>query len=221
MENTITPNNLCFIERILTTGAIQPGVVVISGVESLYSWSMDGVCWTGWVSLNEYKSWVNSIEGDYFLRLKFRGMVTEVLYCGMPYEDYTLSIAPMNFTGDVCSNPNLFSPYSNMECAILLQQQLADQVVCMFGIPIYYFQVDPNIESLDYTFKEYHLHQVKQVKELKLMLEDGSLPSSNPKLTDLDLIGNRTGRWRYPRPSLPRPLETRPSPSTKISSTYR
>ena len=186
MENITVPNNLCFIERILTTGAIQPGVVVISGVESLYSWSTDGVCWTGWVTLNEYKSWVNSIEGDYFLRLKFRGMVTEVLYCGLPYEDYTLSIAPMNFTGEVCSNPNLFSPSSNMDCAVLLQQQLADQVVCMFGIPIYYFQVDPNIESLDYTFKEYHLHQVKQVKELKLMLEDGSLPSSNPKLTDLD-----------------------------------
>lgn len=56
----------------------------------------------------------------------------------------------------------------------------------MFGIPIYYFRCDPNKESADYTFKEFSLHHVVEVKQLKLMIQDGQMPSSNPKLTEME-----------------------------------
>jgi hypothetical protein len=56
----------------------------------------------------------------------------------------------------------------------------------MLGIPIYYIRVVPNPESVDYTFKEWTLHNVVDIKQMKLMIPDGQMPSSNPKLTDFD-----------------------------------
>jgi hypothetical protein len=56
----------------------------------------------------------------------------------------------------------------------------------MFGIPIYYFQVKPDPDTADYTFKEYALHNVTKVKQIKLMIPDGQMPSSNPKFSALD-----------------------------------
>lgn len=184
--NPAPGGNLCFIERVLQTGAIQYGDFVIDGVESLYSWSSDGVCWTNYVDHNQYLSLARNVDGDYFLRLKFRGLVTSVLYCGELYEDYNISIAPQSFLSDVCNSSNGFQPYCNLDCAIQMQQQLADQVICTFGIPVYYFRCEPDHDSLDYTFKEYSLHNVVDVKMLKMMIADGAMPSSNPKLTEMD-----------------------------------
>jgi hypothetical protein len=90
------------------------------------------------------------------------------------------------FIQDFCGEPNLFSPYDNLDCALQLQQQLADSVVCMFGIPIYYFKTAPNKTTGDMTFKEYVLHNVTSVKQIKLMINGGTMPSSNPKLTEFD-----------------------------------
>jgi hypothetical protein len=56
----------------------------------------------------------------------------------------------------------------------------------MFGVPIYYFRCDPKPETIDYTFKEYVLRNVVAVKQLKLMIKDGAMPSSNPKLNEFD-----------------------------------
>jgi hypothetical protein len=56
----------------------------------------------------------------------------------------------------------------------------------MFGIPIYYIKVTMDLNSADYTFKEYSLHNVESIKQMKLMIPDGQMPSSNPKLTEFD-----------------------------------
>jgi hypothetical protein len=90
------------------------------------------------------------------------------------------------FITDFCGETNLFQPYNNLDCALQLQQQLADSVVCMFGIPVYYFRSEPKPESADYTFKEYVLHNIVEVKQIKLMIKEGAMPSSNPKLTEFD-----------------------------------
>ena len=91
-----------------------------------------------------------------------------------------------DFLKDFCGDPNLYQPYNNLDCALLLQQQLADSIICMFGIPIYYFRTVPREDTADYTFKEFTLRDVVAVKQLKLMIQDGQMPSSNPKLTDFD-----------------------------------
>ena len=56
----------------------------------------------------------------------------------------------------------------------------------MLGIPIYYIKVAPDLDTADYTFKEYALHNVESIKQIKLMIPDGEMPSSNPKLTEFD-----------------------------------
>lgn len=152
-----------------------------------FSWSTDSVCWTNWVSYLDYQRICQNIESDFYLRIKFRNSFKEVYVNDSISTCYSICIDSTNpFLQNFCGNTNLFQPYSNLDCALLLQQQLADSIVCMFGIPVYYFRVDPRRESMDYTFKEFTMHDVVDVKQIKLMLEDGQMPSSNPKLNDFD-----------------------------------
>ena len=39
---------------------------------------------------------------------------------------------------------------------------------------------------MDYTFKEYLLHNVVDMKHLKLVCQDGTMPSSKPQMTEFD-----------------------------------
>ena len=151
-----------------------------------YSWSTDDVCWSSWTSYSEYLRITPRIETDFYLRILVNGIFSKLLVCGWEVE-YNICIdSNTTFIQDFCGETNLFQPYNNLDCALQLQQQLSDSVVCMFGIPVYYFKCDPNIDSADYTFKEYVLRNVTGVKQLKLMIKDGAMPSSNPKLTEFD-----------------------------------
>ena len=76
------------------------------------------------------------------------------------------------------SRENLYNPYANMDCAIGLQQQMVENVACMFGIPIYYFKLSPEATSGDITFKEYTLMNVADVKQIKMIVTDNQMPSS-------------------------------------------
>lgn len=152
-----------------------------------YSWSTDGVCWTSWANVKTYESVCKNIEGDFYIRILLFDGFTHVLYGNKPIDCYNICIdSTAVFLTDFCGETNLFQPYNNLDCALQLQQQLADSVVCMFGIPIYYFRVNPNKGATDYTFKEHFLHHIEDVKQLKLMIPDGQMPSSNPKLTEFD-----------------------------------
>lgn len=153
----------------------------------MYSWSTDGVCWTNWVSYNDYKNIVSNYEADFYLRILIFGSFDKVSLGGIYTTCYNICIdSSGDFLKDFCGDPNLFQPYNNLDCALLLQQQLADSIICMLGIPIYYFRTVPREDTADYTFKEFTLHDVVAVKQLKLMIQDGQMPSSNPKLTDFD-----------------------------------
>ena len=66
----------------------------------------------------------------------------------------------------------------------MMQQQLSDQVICTLGIPVYYFRVVPDEDTKSYTFKEYVLHNVQSVKQIKMMIQDGTMPSSKPTLSE-------------------------------------
>lgn len=152
----------------------------------LYSWSTDGVCWTNWTNYQQYLALTQYVESDFYLRILVSGSIGNVFLDDVITTCYSICIQPENFTSCYCDDPNLFQPYANLDCALLLQQQLADTVICMLGIPVYYFRCDPDLSTRDFTFKEFVMHNVVDCKQLKLMIEDGQMPTSNPKLTELD-----------------------------------
>ena len=87
----------------------------------------------------------------------------------------------------------MYNPYANMDCAIQLYQNLSNTVACITGIPIYYFKLNPNKGSKDITFKEYALMDVEAVKQIKLIIQDGQMPSSKPEFDDWGL--NFDSEW--------------------------
>lgn len=185
----------CSIKRILQFNeAVNFGEIIVLDAldniitgECMYSWSSAGVCWTNWVDYNTYKNLMRVFEGDYFLRILLFGSFSKVSINGLFTKCYSICIdSTSEFLKDFCGEEVLFQPYANLDCALLLQQQLADSIICMLGIPIFYFQTAPREDSADYTFKEFTLHDVVAVKQLKLMIQDGTMPSSNPKLNDFD-----------------------------------
>jgi hypothetical protein len=154
---------------------------------SMYSWSTDSLCWTQWVPYNQYLQLARSLETDYYLRILIFSSVGVLSIGGLATQCYSICLDSQNqFLVDFCGNPNLFDPYANLDCALALQQQLSDTVICMLGIPAYYFRVLPDSGTADWTFKEYILHSVESVKYIKLMCEDGALPSSRPQMTEFD-----------------------------------
>lgn len=184
----------CLIQRILTfKEAVSFPTVRIIGLDGVdktglykYAWSVDGACWTAWVDYGTYRQIAKNLEGDFYLRVLVNDSIGEVYINEHLTQCYSLCLLGHTFEDLACENPNLFDPYANLDCALLLQQQLADSVVCMLGIPVYYFRVEPDQSSKDWTFKEYVLHNVVACKQIKLMITDGQLPSSNPKLSELD-----------------------------------
>ena len=155
-----------------------------------FSYSIDSVCWSCYMSYNEIL--INTVElrSDYYVRIKVNGVVNGILIDGIPFHDYTTSIAS-GFTFSYCSGTNtqknLFNPYINMDCAISLQQQLTETVACVVGIPCYYFKLAPNTGSKDITFKEYALMDVESVKQIKIIIADNQMPSSKPEFNDWGL----------------------------------
>ncbi len=185
----------CPIKRIITfKEAVVYGPVKIVDEQNIditaecqFSWSTDGACWTSWVSWLQYNTMAKNLESDYFLRILIFGGLGHVYYNGVLTNCYSVCFDNSDlFLKDFCEGSNLFQPYTGLDCALELQQQLSDSIICMFGIPIYYLRVAPDPESIDYTFKEWTLHNVIDIKQIKLMIPDGQMPSSNPKLTDFD-----------------------------------
>lgn len=155
--------------------------------ESFFSWSTDSVCWTNWVNYDTYLKLARNIESDFYLRILITDSLSYVYTNNILNKCYSICIdASQTFLQDFCSEPNLFQPYNNLDCAIQLQQQMSNMVVCMLGIPVYYFKIAPDVTTKDYTFKEYVLYSVQSVKQIKLIIPDGTMPSSNPKLTEFD-----------------------------------
>lgn len=183
----------CGIKRILTIQTpIKYSIIRILGDHSVdittqcsYSWSTDSVCWTNWVDYSTYTKIGPNIDGDYYLRILLLGGLTGVYLDNTLIDCYNICLAQSNpYIEDPCVNA--VDLYSNLDCALQMQQQLADLVCCMIGIPCYYFRVSPIEDSRDLTFKEYILHGITDMKYIKLVCEEGALPSSKPQMTEFD-----------------------------------
>jgi len=184
----------CLIRRILQfQNAVVYGPLVLKDTDGnditstcLFSWSSDSVCWTSWVDYNTYLRLAKNIESDFYLRVLISYTPGVVMLNGMQTTCYSMCLYDENpFLQEFCGT-ELFNPYIGLDCALQLQQQLSDSIVCMLGIPVYYFRVLPSQETADYTFKEYVMHNVTDVKQIKMMIPDGAMPSSKPQFSDLD-----------------------------------
>lgn len=187
-----TPCALRRIIQLKEAMVFQPIKITNASAEDItqycqYSWSTDGVCWSPWVEYSQYLKICKYLDSDFYFRILIFDSLGQLLLSGQATDCYSISLDTTNvFLQDFCNNPNLFQPYNNLDCALLLQQQLSNTVICMFGVPVYYIRVLPQEESVDYTFKEWVLHNAVDIKQLKMMIPDGTMPSSNPKLTEFD-----------------------------------
>lgn len=184
----------CIIKRLLTIKEpLQYGPVVIKDEfgnditnTCMFSWSVDSVCWTDWVDVNQYNTICKNIETDFYLRVLLFGGFGKIIINSIDISCYSICLYDENmFLQDLCSD-TLFDPYAGLDCALQLQQQMSDSVICMLGIPCYYFYVKSDADTAEYTFKEYVLHNVENVKYMKLMIQDGQMPSSKPQMTEMD-----------------------------------
>ena len=154
--------------------------------ELLYSYSVDNICWSCFMTYDECLENTVGLNSDFYIKVKLSGSICKVELDDDPIYDYTTQLAPgFNFTTEESSN--LYDPYANTEDAVALQQQLAENVSSIVGIPVYYFKLAPNVGSKDITFKEYTLMDIESVKQIKLVIADGQMPSSKPEFADWGL----------------------------------
>ena len=59
-----------------------------------YSWSSDGVCWTNWVSYEQYLALAKYVESDFYLRILVTGSIGEVYIDGAITRCYNVCIQP-------------------------------------------------------------------------------------------------------------------------------
>lgn len=175
---------LTFPLRGRTLTIYRDGVDISS--ELTYSWTTDGVCWTDFTTYINYTTIIPNLESDYYLRIRFSGEIPELYLDGKLYTCFSVVLDDSRRFEITSCEDNDFSFFDNVACALQIQQQMADKIACLFGIPIYYFRVLPDIETKDLTFKEYTIHGVEDIKMLRLILPDGQMPSSRPNFTDFD-----------------------------------
>ena len=152
-----------------------------------YSWSYDGVNWSCFASYNDANHILIDSKSDFYVKIKVRGQIFDIQDGNGNSLDYTTSIDNSIELPSCGSNSNNYNPYSGLTSALALQQSLSDSVACMIGIPIYYFKLKPDSNSKDITFKEYTLMNVESVKQIKLIVNDGQMPSSKPEFSDFGL----------------------------------
>lgn len=153
-----------------------------------YSYSVDNACWTCYMS---YSDFIQNIpnDTDFYLRIKVKGPITSVKLNGSVFSEYSTQL-DSSFNFSYCSSnisSNTFNPYANLDCAVSLQQYLSETVSCLFGVSCYYFKLTPETKSKDISFKEYTIMNVEAVKQIKLIISDGIMPSSKPEFSDFGL----------------------------------
>lgn len=150
--------------------------------ELQYSYSVDGLCWSCYMSYDDCLANTVDLNSDFYLKIKVNGPVCDVKIDGNNI-DYNVQLA-QGFNFDSDTSPSTYNPYANLDSALQLQQALAENVSNIVGIPIYYFKLKPDANSKDLTFKEYTLMNVDSVKQIKMVIQDGVIPSSKPEFAD-------------------------------------
>lgn len=152
-----------------------------------FSYSIDNLSWSCDMSFEEALTNTIDLDQDFYIRFKVKGIIGKVEVDGVQTIDYSTSLVGCFEFGAQETSNNTFNPYANMENAISLNQQLAESVSQVVGIPVYYIKLSPNQGSKDITFKEYALMNVEDIKQVKIVIQDNEMPSSKPEFSEFGL----------------------------------
>lgn len=184
LNNVITFDELFNIDSIdMNVYDICGNIIDKSNIQ--YSYSNDSINWSCYVNYDTFLCNIKDIKSDIYVRLKLQGSPAKIENQSTPINFY--SNIDNGFTFNVSDDSNLYNPYNNLTNVLQLQDTLSNSVVNMFGIACYYFKLSPNAGSKDLTFKEYTLMGVESVKQIKIVVQDGTMPSSKPEFTDFGL----------------------------------
>lgn len=148
-----------------------------------FAYSLDNLCWSCYMGYNEALTNLIEIQQDYFIRIKISGNIGKITYDENIFTDYSTELEGC-FQFTATENSSTYNPYANTDGAIALNQQLAESVSQLTGIPCYYIKLNPDVNSKDMTFKEYTLFGVEAIKQLKIIIADNQMPSSKPEFND-------------------------------------
>lgn len=151
-----------------------------------FSYSTDNLSWSCDMSYDEALTNTIELPQDFYIRFKLKGILGKIEIDGAQTTDYSTSLVGC-FEFSAQENSSTFNPYANMENAISLNQQLAESVSQIVGIPVYYIKLNPNQGSKDITFKEYALMNVEAIKQIKIVIQDNEMPSSKPEFSEFGL----------------------------------
>ena len=151
-----------------------------------FAYSLDGSCWSCYMTYKEALINTIDLKQDFFIRVQVKGAISKVILNSEQISDYSTELVGC-FQFTAAENTNTYNPYANMDNAISLQQQLAESVSQLVGIPCYYIKLNPNSVSKDLTFKEYALMNVESIKQVKIVIQDNQMPSSKPEFSDWGL----------------------------------
>ena len=92
-----------------------------------YSYSIDNVCWSCYMSYDDALSNTLSLNSDFYLRIRVKGVICSVQMDGVPMQDYTTQLdSGFDFSNN--ESDNTYNPYANLDTALQLQQALAENV---------------------------------------------------------------------------------------------
>ena len=123
------------------------------------------------VSYARESDWDDTIQDE----LTYVG-ISEILCGGEPVTEYFEFIQSANKI-DFEQKESLFDPYANMGVAFDIQRTAAYSINQMFGHWCYYFKTDPDESTRNVTLKSYHLHNVTDMKRIKISVPNNTFPS--------------------------------------------
>ena len=119
----------CIIKRIIQFNEpirYNPIVIMYNDIDvtntCMFSWSSDTLCWTNWTNYDNFTMIGPNLESDFYLRILIATNFNKIYYNGAITSCYSISLYNENpFLVQFCDNVNLFNPYMNLDCALLLQ----------------------------------------------------------------------------------------------------
>ena len=85
-----------------------------------FAYSLDGVCWSCYLSHDDAIANIVSLNQDFFVRIRVQGLVNGIAIDCQDFTDYSTSLeSGFNFTYcDTSYTSNLYNPYINFDDAI-------------------------------------------------------------------------------------------------------
>ena len=157
-----------------------------------YRYSSDGNIWSEWVTWNDWNfnpgelTWLGfRVKSD--TDWTFTGI--EITWRGGDLlGECQCSIIKYNEESFIvdCGLGNQYE-YKNALGSVHIWQKMSQSIFDRFGWPVVYFKCDPVEQSRDVVFKEWSLLQVRECKQIKVVIPDNDFGSGDFQFTEFDI----------------------------------